>query len=176
MEKEEFLRTLGGALSGEVPQHIIQENLRYYDNYISDEMRKGRTEADIIEELGGPRIIARTIVDASFDTEDRPDGYETYGSGTVYDADSGSSGASGQENGQGPYGQDPFREEMHRNVHYVNLSGWKGRLIAGLVVFVILFLLMTVFFGVVGLAGLILSHTWPILLILLIIWIFAGRR
>ena len=52
MEKEEFLRTLGGALSGEVPQHIIQENLRYYDNYISDEMRKGRTEADIIEELG----------------------------------------------------------------------------------------------------------------------------
>ena len=53
------------------------------------------------------------------------------------------------------------------------MSGWKGRLIAGLVVFVILFLLMTVFFGVVGLAGLILSYTWPILLILLIIWIFA---
>ena len=65
MEKEEFLRTLGGALSGEVPQHIIQENLRYYDNYISDEMRKGRTEADIIEELGGPRIIAKTIIDAA---------------------------------------------------------------------------------------------------------------
>ncbi len=56
------------------------------------------------------------------------------------------------------------------------MSGWKGRLIAGLVVFVILFLLMTVFFGVVGLAGLILPYTWPILLILLIIWIFAGRR
>ena len=65
---------------------------------------------------------------------------------------------------------------MPRNVHYVNLSGWKGRLAAGLVVFIILFLLMTVFFGVVGLAGLILSYTWPILLILLIIWIFAGRR
>ncbi|HJC05776.1 MAG TPA: hypothetical protein H9704_06430 [Candidatus Enterocloster excrementipullorum] len=176
MSKAEFLQGLRNELEGRVPYSVIQENLNYYDSYISKETAGGTPEEAVIEALGGPRIIARTIVDAAFDTEDRPDGYETYGSGTVYDADSGSSGASGQENGQGPYGQDPFREEMHRNVHYVNLSGWKGRLIAGLVVFVILFLLMTVFFGVVGLAGLILSYTWPILLILLIIWIFAGRR
>ena len=41
----------------------------------------------MIENLGGPRIIARTIVDAALNTEDRPDGYETYGSGETQEAD-----------------------------------------------------------------------------------------
>ena len=59
---------------------LILSGLRYYDSYISDEISKGADEAEVIENLGGPRIIARTIVDAALNTEDRPDGYETYGS------------------------------------------------------------------------------------------------
>ncbi len=181
MSKAEFLQGLRNELEGRVPYSVIQENLNYYDSYISRETAGGTPEEEVIEALGGPRIIARTIVDAAFDTEDRPDGYETYGSGTVYDADGSSSDASGQGSGRGPFGQapygnDPYREEMHRNIHYVNLGGWKAKLVLGLAAFLIIFLLVTFIFGVVGLAGLILSWTWPILLILLIVWIFTGSR
>ena len=71
MSKEEFLQTLREALAGEVPEGLIQENVQYYDQYITAEMRKGRTAQNIIEELGGPRIIAKTIIDAS-ELPDRP--------------------------------------------------------------------------------------------------------
>ena len=162
------MQGLRSELEGRVPYSVIQENLSYYDSYISQEMANGASEDAVTESLGGPRIIARTIVDAAFDTEDRPDGYETYGSGTVYDGDAGSS--------QDPSGQEAYREETHRNIHYVSLNGWKARLVTGLAVFLVILLLLTFVFGIVGLAGLILSWTWPILLILLIVWIFTGSR
>ena len=76
MNRLEFLQGLKAELEGRVPHSIIQENLRYYDSYISDEAAKGQSEEDVVESLGGPRIIARTIVDAALDTEDRPDGFE----------------------------------------------------------------------------------------------------
>ena len=71
MNRLEFLQGLKAELEGRVPHSIIQENLRYYDSYISDEAAKGQSEEDVVESLGGPRIIARTIVDAALDTEDR---------------------------------------------------------------------------------------------------------
>jgi uncharacterized membrane protein len=39
--------------------------LRYYENYIIEESRKGRTEAQVIEDLGNPRLIAKTIIDTT---------------------------------------------------------------------------------------------------------------
>ena len=35
MNKEEFLRRLRQALAGDVPPSVIEENIRYYDSYIS---------------------------------------------------------------------------------------------------------------------------------------------
>lgn len=70
MSKLEFLQGLKAELEGRVPHSIIQENLRYYDSYITEEAAKGHTEEEVIEGLGGPKIIARTIVDAALDTED----------------------------------------------------------------------------------------------------------
>ena len=81
MTKNEFLQGLKEELEGRVTHSAIQENIRYYDDYISQEVLKGSTEEEVTESLGGPRIIARTIVDAAYDTEDRPDGYDEYGSG-----------------------------------------------------------------------------------------------
>ena len=52
-------------------------------------MLKGSTEEEVTESLGGPRIIARTIVDAAYDTEDRPDGYDEYGSGPAEESEAG---------------------------------------------------------------------------------------
>ena len=76
-----FADSPGGAGRGRVPYSVIQENLNYYNSYIDGETAKGRPELQVIEELGGPRIIARTIVDATLDTEDRPDGFQSYGEG-----------------------------------------------------------------------------------------------
>ena len=60
MSKEEFLRRLEEALSGEVPASVIQENLNYYNTYITQEMAKGRTMDEITAEIGDARIVARS--------------------------------------------------------------------------------------------------------------------
>jgi len=78
------LQGLKSELEGRVPYSVIQENLRYYDSYIMEEAAKGQTEDEVIESLGGPRIIARTIVDAALDTEDRPDGFDSFESEASY--------------------------------------------------------------------------------------------
>ena len=65
MSREEFLAGLEEALAGEVPASVIRENLNYYNSYISQEMAKGRTVDEIVDEIGEPRIVARTIIDSS---------------------------------------------------------------------------------------------------------------
>ena len=48
MRKSEFLQELKEALQGEVSGGVLQENLRYYDNYITQETAAGRREAAIM--------------------------------------------------------------------------------------------------------------------------------
>ena len=160
------MQGLKSELEGRVPYSVIQENLRYYDSYIMEEAAKGQTEDEVIESLGGPRIIARTIVDAALDTEDRPDGFDSFESEASYR--SGPAGSSQEE-------REPFRGKKPE-VHYVDFGTWYVRLIAGLVVFLVIFLVMTVFFGIMGLAGWILSYIWPVLLVMLAVWMFRGPR
>ena len=166
MSRTEFLQGLKSELEGRVPYSVIQENLRYYDSYIMEEAAKGQTEDEVIESLGGPRIIARTIVDAALDTEDRPDGFDSFESEASYR--SGPAGSSQEE-------REPFRGKKPE-VHYVDFGKWYVRLIAGLVGFLVIFLVMTVFFGIMGLAGWILSYIWPVLLVMLAVWMFRGPR
>ena len=160
------MQGLKSELEGRVPYSVIQENLRYYDSYIMEEAAKGQTEDEVIESLGGPRIIARTIVDAALDTEDRPDGFDSFESEASYR--SGPAGSSQEE-------REPFRGKKPE-VHYVDFGKWYVRLIAGLVVFVVILLVITVFFGILGLAGWILSYIWPVLLVMLAVWMFRGPR
>ena len=160
------MQGLKSELEGRVPYSVIQENLRYYDSYIMEEAARGQTEDEVIESLGGPRIIARTIVDAALDTEDRPDGFDSFESEASYR--SGPAGSSQEE-------REPFRGKKPE-VHYVDFGKWYVRLIAGLVVFLVIFLVMTVFFGIMGLAGWILSYIWPVLLVMLAVWMFRGPR
>ena len=124
------MQGLKSELEGRVPYSVIQENLRYYDSYIMEEAAKGQTEDEVIESLGGPRIIARTIVDAALDTEDRPDGFDSFESEASYR--SGPAGSSQEE-------REPFRGKKPE-VHYVDFGKWYVRLIAGLVVFLVIFL------------------------------------
>ena len=65
MRKAEFLKELEEALSGEVPAAVMRENLNYYSQYISAECLKGRSEEEVIREIGSPRLIAKTLIDTS---------------------------------------------------------------------------------------------------------------
>ena len=49
MNKDEFLRRLEEALSGEVPASVIRDNLNYFADYLSQELGKGRTMDEMIE-------------------------------------------------------------------------------------------------------------------------------
>lgn len=63
MNKIEFIEGLKAYLEPEVDAATVRENVEYYRNYISDEMSKGKTEEEVVNELGDPWVIARTIID-----------------------------------------------------------------------------------------------------------------
>ena len=65
MTRQEFIEALRIALQGKISQKSINEHLRYYDNYIMEEARKGRSEQQVIEELGSPLLIAKTLIDTT---------------------------------------------------------------------------------------------------------------
>ena len=61
MNKNEFLRTLRESLSGSLEKEDLNSQLDYYEKYIADEIQNGKTEKEVIEDLGDPRLIAKTI-------------------------------------------------------------------------------------------------------------------
>lgn len=65
MTRFEFTAQLRKALSGRVNHAAVNENVKYYENYIDTEIKKGRSEREVLEELGDPRLIAKTIIDTA---------------------------------------------------------------------------------------------------------------
>ena len=63
MTKHEFLEKLRVALSGRVTADIVTDNLHFYEDYINTEVRKGKSEEQVLSALGDPRLIAKTIVE-----------------------------------------------------------------------------------------------------------------
>lgn len=64
MDRYEFIEKLRAALTGKTTQSVINENIRYYEEYLDAEIRKGKNEETVIEELGDPRLLAKTIIEA----------------------------------------------------------------------------------------------------------------
>lgn len=64
MTKQDFLDELKNALEGEVTPEVMMDSYQYYSRFIDEEMRKGRKEDEILEELGRPNLIARSIIAA----------------------------------------------------------------------------------------------------------------
>ena len=65
MKRAEFLTKLREHLAFELPERLVKENVDYYNNYISEEVRNGKREQQVLEELGDPQLIARTVIDAA---------------------------------------------------------------------------------------------------------------
>lgn len=63
MSKNEFLWELEKALEETNSKELIDANVEYYKNYIEEEVRKGKTEEEVVEELGEAYLIAKSIKD-----------------------------------------------------------------------------------------------------------------
>ena len=149
MSREEFLAGLEEALAGEVPASVIRENLNYYNSYISQEMAKGRT----VDEIGEPRIVARTIIDSSEAAgEAMGDGYGAFeDAGSTYES----------------------RTETSSHVHYFDLSKWYWKLLLMLAVFVVF---SAAFRLLGGIFALLVRFAGPMLMLLLVWWFIKSLR
>ena len=69
MTRFEFTESLRKALSGRVNHRVVNENVAYYEHYIDAEIKKGRSEEDVLGGLGDPRLLAKTIVDTTGESD-----------------------------------------------------------------------------------------------------------
>lgn len=65
MTRSEFMDSLHRALAGSLTSSTVNENMRYYEEYFDTQLRLGQREEDIIAGLGDPRLLAKTIIQAS---------------------------------------------------------------------------------------------------------------
>lgn len=152
MTRTEFLEGLRKALGNDLNGPVIQENVDYYNSYITDEIRKGHPEDEVIAELGDPWVIARTIIDSG----------------------GGQSGAGYQENYYEPQ-QSAYGREQERtgDRHVSGFGTWWKRL---LLLLVIAGIIMVVFTVIGGILSLIAPFIVPVLIVVFIIRMFNSRK
>lgn len=161
MGRQEFLDGLRTALSGEVSPAVIRDNLNYYEGYISGEIQKGRSEEDVMGELGDPRLIARTIIDTSGGGQSS---YQQAGrqSGYYEEESAGASGGTGGDTSRG------FRAEFNGNGFNMRYDKpkrpWFEKALIAVVIILAVFLVISMITGLI-------SFLFPILVPLLIIYI-----
>ena len=65
MIKKEFMDQLREGLDGNVSYEKYCETIEYYESYFRRKLAEGKTEEEIVAELGSGRLIAKTIVDTA---------------------------------------------------------------------------------------------------------------
>lgn len=156
MSRSEFLQRLRDALTGQVPGNVIEENIRYYDEYIRSEGTGGQTEEVVISAIGDPRLIARTIMDVSENVGEESQGHSPFGG---Y-----------QEQGRSVYEEDG---EPSRGFRFTNRGKWYWKLLGVAVTVIFLFVIIGI---VTGLVSLLIPLIGPLLLIFLVVWLIRGPR
>lgn len=150
MSQKEFLEELRIALSGKVSAESVLENIEYYRSYIEGEIQSGKSEKEVLDLLGDPWILARTISDA-------PDGTD--------DSIINESGSREYDN----YGEDTERTNMQ--FQKLKFPWWK----IVLVILAVIFGIVLIISIVTGLIRLLLPVLLP-LLILCLIWQFFKKK
>ena len=158
MSREEFLQELGEALAGDVPEAVIRDNLSYYGSYLSQEMARGRSVEEIVDEIGEPFIVAKTIIEhCEASGECAGDGgYES------------SYQESYSDGGNRSQTQSPFP-----NMRYIDLNQWYWKLLAGILMFLIVSL---VFRLIGGIFALLIRFSGPLMMFFLVYWIVKNFK
>lgn len=128
------------SLAGGVNSSQVAENVRYYQDYIDTEIRKGKSEAEVLGSLGDPRLLAKSIIEAN-----KRAGY-VEGTNQNFDEER---------------PEDRVREDAETSVRAVRVPGW----LIILFVIVIALLVIGVVFSVISLLAPIII---PVLLVMLL--------
>ncbi|MBQ9437723.1 MAG: DUF1700 domain-containing protein [Lachnospiraceae bacterium] len=62
MDKKAFVQELRRSLTGKIPQDAMERHVRYYEDYIDIRERTGDLPEELMEKLGDPRLLAKTII------------------------------------------------------------------------------------------------------------------
>lgn len=73
MNKTEYVKTIEKALVGHVSAQELQDIVAYYRDYIDMEIRKGRAEQEVLDQLGNPRLLAKSVIAARQQKENTKD-------------------------------------------------------------------------------------------------------
>ena len=161
MVKKEFLDILRESLAGKVPMSEIEENIRYYKDYIEN---GAESEEEALKQLGDPHLIARTIIDsfkaskgpmADFYTEQARN---EYSSGTF------------EEDGSRTEDEDNVYTQYKYKTGFGHNFKWYEKLVLGIIIIGIISLVL--FIGGLAIA-IILRIILPVVLVLVIIKFIA---
>ena len=119
MNRTEFLDTLRSQLSGQMHEGKVAAHVRYYEDYIQSQVRSGRDEQQVLDELGDPRLIARTLLDTDVDNGQLD--YEEY---STYSDDA--------QNTQ---------SSSRNHVHVWRFDTWYSKLLGVVILLIVVFLL-----------------------------------
>lgn len=156
MNRNEFLKKLSEALENDLSAPKVRENLEYYDSYIRSEIKNGKSEQEVLDMLGDPWMIARTIVDSA---ENERNYYST--SSRTY--------VSGTE----PYAEQKEEQDIkHPILHLMGIDTWWKRLLFFAGVIIVLAIIVAV---VTGLIAAILPFAIPLLILILVLRMMGGR-
>ena len=158
MTRKEFLHELQVALQGEIGQAAVNENIKYYDNYIMEESRKGKSEEEVTAQLGNPRLIAKTLID----TSDKVGASQ----GQYYSGDYGGQPAGAGRGFRAEYaGQDGWDVRFGR----MKLNSWFGKLMLVLAAVLIVVVVANV-------VAFLLPILVPVILVMLFYSLFFGNK
>lgn len=74
MNRKQFMEGLRQALEMKMSKNDIEEQVEYYTTYIKSEVKSGRSESEVIDELGDPWAIAKNLnVSSGNDWGDTPE-------------------------------------------------------------------------------------------------------
>lgn len=171
MTKQEFLDELRQSLSGEVSSESIMDSYRYYSTYIEDEMRSGKLEEQVVEELGRPSLIARSIIAAQTGEREADEIYTEDGkTRRVKNSPFSQSGVFGTKSEAEKEQKREEREQKkkEKKPFVFDFNAWYAK-----VLYVLIFILLVlIVFGLIKVGFWVLIHFGiPILLVLGIIYL-----
>lgn len=127
MNKQEFIDSLRRSLSSINDYNFVNDTISYYENYIEAQIRMGQTEEEVMQQLGDPRLIAKSIK-ATHVSEDAEEQNEYHG----YDQDAYSKGHS-------------FPKTVFNfNGRQIRMPSWLLKIIAVIVLVVVCVVVFTV--------------------------------
>lgn len=155
MNKTEFLETLSAQLSGQMQEGRAAAHIRYYRDYIEQQVRSGHNEDEVLSQLGDPRLIAKTLIDTDPDA-----GQEIYeGRSPFYE------GQGNGETNRGDSGYDRTDRRVKQRSYRLDLTTWYGKAI-------VLIIAAAVIIGLLALIGAMMPLIIVVCLVLaLISWI-----